>query len=63
LAIPEGSAEPGLLLPGQTVAVVYDDDSLSYRGYVTSVTVSIPGRGLAKVRQTVTIEQPLGWED
>ena len=63
LAIPEGSAEPGLLLPGQTVAVVYDDDSLSYRGYVTSVNVSIPGRGLAKVRQTVTIEQPLGWED
>lgn len=63
LAIPEGSAEPGLLLPGHSVAVVYDDAARSYRGYVTAVGISVPGRGLAKVRQTVTVEQPVGWEE
>jgi hypothetical protein len=63
LAIPEGSAEPGLLLPGDSVAVVYDDAAQSYRGYVTAVSISVPGRGLAKVRQTVTVEQPIGWEE
>lgn len=63
LAIPEGAAEPGLLLPGQTVAVVYDDETLSYRGYVTAVSISVPGNGLAQITQTVTIEQPVGWEE
>ncbi|MED5441315.1 MAG: hypothetical protein VYA77_08355 [Pseudomonadota bacterium] len=63
LAIPEGTAEPGLLLPGQTVAVVYDDEALSYRGYVMAVSISVPGNGLAQIIQTVTIEQPVGWEE
>lgn len=62
LAIPEGAGQPGLLVPGLTVAVVYDDPEQTYRGYVTGVSVTVPGRGQAMVRQTVTIEQPVGWE-
>lgn len=62
LAIPESAAQPGLLVPGLAVAVVYDNTALTYRGYVTAVSISAPGRGLAKVRQSVTIEQPVGWE-
>lgn len=62
LAIPESTAQPGLLLPGHAVAVIYNDSALSYRAYVTAVAISVPGRGLAKVRQTVTLERPIGWE-
>ena len=49
-------------MPGLAVAVVYDDPDQTYRGYVTGVSVTVPGRGQAMVRQTVTIEQPVGWE-
>ncbi len=62
LAIPESSAQPGLLLPGMTVEVQFNDASKNYRGYVQNNAVSVPGRGLAKCRQSVTIEQPVGWE-
>lgn len=62
LAIPESSAQPGLLLPGMTVEVQYNDVSKNYRGYVQNNAVSVPGRGLAKCRQFITIEQPVGWE-
>jgi len=62
LAIPETSAQPGLLLPGHTVAVVYNSTALTYRAYVQSVSISAPGRGSAKVRQNVTLEQPIAWE-
>lgn len=62
LAIPETSAQPGLLLPGKTVAVVYNDTALTYRAYVQSVRISAPARGSARVRQAVTLEQPIAWE-
>lgn len=63
LAIPETGAQPGLLLPGMTVAVIHTDAVLNYRAYVRGVSISVPGRGQAKVRQTVTLEQPVGWEE
>lgn len=62
LAVPESGAMPGLLLPHETVAVVRDGNALEYRAYVSSVTISAPGRGVAKVRQSVELEQPVGWE-
>ena len=62
LAIPESSAQPGLLLPGMTVEVQFNDASKNYRGYVQNNSISVPGRGLSKCRQSVTIEQPVGWE-
>ena len=62
LAIPESDAQPGLLLPGMIVEVQFNDASKNYRGYLQNNSVSVPGRGLAKCRQSVTIEQPVGWE-
>jgi hypothetical protein len=62
LAIPESSAQPGLLLPGMIVEVQFNDASKNYRGYVQNNAISVPGRGLSKCRQSVTIEQPVGWE-
>lgn len=62
LAIPESSAQPGLLLPGMIVEVQFNDDTKNYRGYVQNNSVSVPGRGLAKCRQSVIVEQPVGWE-
>lgn len=62
LAIPETTAQPGLLVPGLTVAVVHNNSAADYRAYVQSVSISAPGRGSAKVRQTVTLDQPVGWE-
>jgi hypothetical protein len=62
LAIPESSAQPGLLMPGMVVEVQFNDASKNYRGYVQNNVVSVPGRGLSKCRQSITIEQPVGWE-
>jgi hypothetical protein len=62
LAIPESSAQPGLVMPGMLVEVQFNDASKNYRGYVQNNVVSVPGRGLSKCRQSITIEQPLGWE-
>jgi hypothetical protein len=62
LAIPESAAQPGLLVPGLTVAVVHGDSGLDYRAYVQSVSISVPGRGSARVRQSVVLDQPVGWE-
>ncbi len=62
LAIPESSSQPGLLVPGLTVAVSHDDSGKDWRGYVTALSVSAAGRGGAKVRQSVTIRRPIGWE-
>ena len=62
LAIPESSAQPGLLMPGMIVEVQFNDASKNYRGYVQNNAISVPGRGLSKCRQSVTIEQPVGWE-
>ena len=62
LPVPEGANQPGLLLPGMTVAVQHTDSSRDYRAYVTAVSISVPGRNNAKVRQTVTLDQPAGWE-
>ncbi|MDP2610016.1 MULTISPECIES: hypothetical protein [unclassified Oceanobacter] len=62
LPVPEID-EPGVLLPGMNVAVQHTDSSRDYRSYVTAVNISVPGRLNAKVRQTVTLDQPTGWED
>tara|TARA_R110002167_G_scaffold188319_1_gene389821 strand:- start:467 stop:2233 length:1767 start_codon:yes stop_codon:yes gene_type:complete len=62
LPLPETGAQPGLLLPGDVVEVVHDDSSRDYRGFVESVAISVPGRGGARVVQTVTIDQPSGWQ-
>jgi hypothetical protein len=62
LAIPESSAQPGLLMPGMIVEVQFNDALKNYRGYVQNNVVSVPGRGLSKCRQSITIEQPVGWE-
>lgn len=62
LPLPESVAQPGLLRPGDLVLVQHDDSSNDYRGYVRSVSVSVPGRGGARVRQTVVIDQPVGLE-
>jgi hypothetical protein len=62
LAIPESSAQPGLLLPGMIVEVQFNDSANNYRGYVQNNSISVPGRGLSKCRQSVVIEQPVGWE-
>ncbi|MBL4798094.1 MAG: hypothetical protein JKY50_11815, partial [Oleispira sp.] len=61
LAIPESDAQPGLLLPGMIVEVQFNEPEKNYRGYLQNNSVSVPGRGLAKCRQSVTIEQPVGW--
>jgi hypothetical protein len=62
-AVPESiSTEPGIILPGQTVAVIYDDTAQSFRAYVDSVSISAPGNGLADVTQTVVLDRPIEWE-
>jgi hypothetical protein len=43
-------------------SVLNFDDSKNYRGYVQNNVVSVSGRGLSKCRQSITIEQPVGWE-
>ncbi|MBM96489.1 MAG: hypothetical protein CMI09_11680 [Oceanospirillaceae bacterium] len=62
LPVPEGATQPGLLEPGMTVAVQHTDSSRDYRAYVTAISIIVPGRSNAKVRQTVTLDQPAGWE-
>lgn len=62
LAIPESSAQPGLLLPGMTVAVVHDNPLSNYRAYVDSVSISVPGRANARVIQSISLDRPRGWE-
>ena len=63
LPIPESAqTQPGLLLPGMTVAVQHDDSAQDYRAYVAAVSISAAGGGSAVVRQTVTLDQPIGWE-
>jgi len=62
-AVPESiTTEPGIILPGQTLAVIYDDTAQSFRAYVDSVSISAPGNGLANVTQTVVLDRPIEWE-
>lgn len=62
-AVPESiSTEPGIILPGQTLAVIYDDTAQSFRAYVDSVSISAQGNGLADVTQTVVLDRPIEWE-
>lgn len=61
--VPESQqTEPGIPLPGETVAVVYDDSADSFRAYVDAISISAPGRGLASVTQTLTLDRPIEWE-
>lgn len=62
LAIPESAAQPGLLLPGLYVAVQHMNSAKDYKGRVSSVSISVPGRGLAKVRQNVVVRRSVAWE-
>lgn len=62
LAIPESTAQPGLLLPGLYVAVQHTDQAKDYKGKAVSVSISVPGRGLAKVRQNVVVKRFVAWE-
>jgi len=62
LAIPEGSGQPGLLIPGLMVGVLHDDPANNYRAYVDAINISVPGRSNATVIQTVTLDRPAGWE-
>ena len=62
LLLPE-SSEPGLLLPCKTVAVQHDDSSRDYRAFMTAVSIKVPGRKNARISQTVTLDQPVAWED
>lgn len=62
LAIPETASQPGLLLPGLYVAVQHKDSVNDYRAKVTAVSISVPGRGLVKVRQNVALQRPVAWE-
>ena len=62
LAIPESAAQPGLLLPGLYVAVQHMNSLKDYKGRVASVSISVPGRGLAKVRQNVVVRRSVAWE-
>jgi len=62
LAIPEGSGQPGLLIPGLMVGVLHDNPANNYRAYVDAINISVPGRSNATVIQTVTLDRPAGWE-
>lgn len=62
LSVPETTAQPGLLLPGLTVAVLHDQPTDDFRAYVRGVSISAPGDGSAIVTQTVELDQPIGWE-
>jgi hypothetical protein len=62
LAVPETSAQPGLLIPGLMVGVLHDDPANNYRAYVDAINISVPGRSNATVIQTVTLDRPAGWE-
>ena len=62
--VPElASTEPGIPMPGETVALVFDDAADSFRAYVEAISISAPGRGLAAVRQTITLDRPVEWEE
>lgn len=62
-ALPEGAdTQPGLLLPGQTLAVVHDESSKDFRCYVDSLTITAPCRGSADVYQQVVLDRPIEWE-
>lgn len=63
LQIPETGTEPGLLLPGMVVEVAHWDSADDFRAYVDSVKISVPGRANARIRQTVTLDRPIGWEE
>lgn len=60
--VPESEAQPGLLVPGLTLAVLHDDSARDFRGYVRSLSLYAPGEGDATVTQTITVDRPLGWE-
>ncbi|WP_221800423.1 hypothetical protein [Oceanobacter mangrovi] len=60
--LPE-TGQPGLVLPGMTAAVQHNNSAKDFRAYVSGVRISVPGRNNAKVRQTVTLDQPVGWEE
>lgn len=62
LAIPETGSQPGLLLPGLYVAVQHENSVNDYRAKVTAVSISVPGRGLVKVRQNIALQRPVAWE-
>lgn len=61
LSVPESQgAEPGLLMPGQTVAVVFNDNAQSFRGYVRSTSITVQKNG--RVTQTISVARPYEWE-
>ena len=62
LAVPETASQPGLLLPGLYVEVQHNEASNNYRAKVASVSISVPGRGLVKVRQSVVLQRSVAWE-
>ncbi|MBL4796740.1 MAG: hypothetical protein JKY50_04965 [Oleispira sp.] len=62
LAIPETASQPGLLLPGLYVAVQHKNSVNDYRAKVTAISISVPGRGLVKVRQNIVLQRPVAWE-
>ena len=62
LAVPETASQPGLLLPGHYVEVQHNEASNNYRAKVASVSISVPGRGLVKVRQSVVLQRSVAWE-
>lgn len=55
------TAQPGLVLPGMCVSVQHAASADDYRAYVTATKISVPGRALAKVRQTITLDEPVEW--
>jgi len=61
LRVPEyQGAEPGLILPGETLAVVFEDSSESFRGYCTATDIDEDSKG--RVSQTLTVARPYEWE-
>ena len=57
IMIPESTAAPGIIEPGQLLKVLHDDNTSNYLGLVLSTNISVAQAGGAAVYQSITIER------
>jgi hypothetical protein len=55
--LPENGAAPGVILPGQLIKVLHDDNTNDYMGLVLSNNISATKARAAAIYQSVTIER------